>query len=414
MEFTDTVPVDDDFIAPAEMLMKNYVRGAREQTGNLTDLRFLRLGITRVVEGDESGRAFLQALADRNDADISVARSTWFDALHSKRRLGIIEQVAAESYRRFEAELANRDHLAKFPELRDYPIVAVDGHNIEHACHSPKDAKDRHIPSGMIYGLCLHTGLVRPMERFQGDGAKRHEWPIFKANWKKWLTGETRPNMPIIVGDPAYIDMQYWSIEKIRKQAIIITREKENMDGTVYGQIPFDTNDPVNAGIEADEFVGYSNAAMRRIRYRDPQTNTVFAFVTTTRALRPGVVAVLYFLRWKIEKTYDVFKNKLKEQKAWAVGTTSALIQGHFIALVHNLLTLLLARMENHDIREEKVERRVVQRNAKNPPPPSHQMVQHFTILTCQFIRLLRHCFRHETPWQTALPLFRRRLFAYL
>jgi len=166
--------------------------------------------------------------------------------------------------------------------------------------------------------------------------------------------------------------------------------------------------------VEGDEFVGYSDATLRRIRYRDPKTGELFIFITTTDVLRPGVIAVLYFLRWRIEKMYDVFKNKLKEQKAWAVGESATLIQSHLIALVHNLLTLFLARLEKSGIREEKVEKRIAERNAKRPPPPSQQMVQGFTILTCQFIRLLRHCLRYKTPWVDALPLFKARLAHYI
>jgi len=185
------------------------------------------------------------------------------------------------------------------------------------------------------------------------------------------------------------------------------------MKPTVYGHNPFDPNDLVNSGVEGDELVGYSDALLRRIRYRDPKTGELFIFITTN-VLRPGVVAELYFLQWRFEKMYDVFKNKLKEQKAWAVGDSATLIQSHLIALVRNLPTLFLARLEKRGIREEKVEKRIAERNAKQPPPPSPQMVQGFTILTCQFIRLLRHCLRYKTPWIDALPLFKARLANYI
>jgi len=51
-------------------------------------------------------------------------------------------------------------------------------------------------------------------------------------------------------------------------------------------------------------------------------------------------------LRWKIEKLFDVFKNKLHQQKAWANGLTAARTQAHLTALTHNLLTLLLVALE--------------------------------------------------------------------
>ena len=37
-----------------------------------------------------------------------------------------------------------------------------------------------------------------------------------------------------------------------------------------------------------------------------------------------------------------------------------------------------------------------------------------FLQLTCQFIRLVRHCLEHKTLWPAALPLFQQRLYAYL
>ena len=80
MKITPEPRVDDYFMAPADDLLRHYIRQRRDQTGGLTDERFIRLGITRALEGDESGRAFLQALADRPEAgpDPVLARSTWF------------------------------------------------------------------------------------------------------------------------------------------------------------------------------------------------------------------------------------------------------------------------------------------------------------------------------------------------
>jgi len=413
MTFSKHVSVDDDFMAPANNLLRDYVRGKRSPEGGLSDERFLYLGVLRSLEGDESGRAFLQGLADRA-TEQAVARATWFDALQSARRLSILTEVATKSYRHFERELRGRDWLAKFPELKLHPVWAVDGHQIEHACHSPRNAKGEHDASGLTYGLCLHTGLLRPLARFQGDGVRQHEWPVFKKNWRKWLVDEPRVGMPIVVADPAYIDCQYWLLEKIGRQAMIITREKDNMKPMIYGPNGFDPHDPVNEGVEADELAGYSYAALRRIRYRDPATGETFVFITTCTHLRPGLIALLYFLRWKIEKVYDVFKNKLKAKKAWAVGETAALIQAHFLTLLHNLLTVFLARMEDYGLSEEKLRPKTLRRAQDHPPAPAHKMVKHAFALTCQLIRLVRHCFRYKLSWAHAFPLFSLRLRAYL
>src|SRR5947209_19604090 len=103
------ITVDDAFLAPAFRILSDYVRERDRQDRGLSDEQFLRLGVTRALEGEESGRAFLQALADRPEEDLAVARSTWFDALKSERRLKVLQEVATQSYRHFERELAGRD-----------------------------------------------------------------------------------------------------------------------------------------------------------------------------------------------------------------------------------------------------------------------------------------------------------------
>lgn len=394
-------------------LVRDYSRCGRETLG-FTDEMFVRRGLQRVLQTCESGRAFLQDLGDAGEA---LARATFFDALHSKRRLGLIAEVAQQSYSQFSRQLAWRDWLEEFPELTRRAVWAVDGHQIEHAVHAIRDTKGGRVPPGMIYGLCLHSGLVRPMAPFQGDGCHGHEFPVFKTHHGKWLRLDDREEMPIIIGDPAYVDVQYWSMKKIRREAVIITREKENMKPTVISALPFHRDDPVNLGVEADEMAGYSAAYLRRIRYRDPMTDELFIFNTTSYNLRPGLIALLYLLRWKIEKTYDVFKNKLLEQKAWANGATAHLCQAHFIALLYNLLVLLQARLEKSGIYELKVERKAARRQAQLPAGkvvPSHEMVCHAGVLTCQFIRLVRNCMRHRTGWSEALPQFRTRMEVYL
>ncbi|WED64410.1 hypothetical protein PXH66_18890 [Synoicihabitans lomoniglobus] len=414
MTFSSNPLVDETFMAPAHHLLAHYVRNRRKQNTGLSDERFLTWGVMRALDADESGRAFLQARADQAE---SLPRSTWFDAFKSKRRLEMLTEVATKSYQYFDRELGDRDWLAEFEELNDHPVWAVDGHQIAHATHSERDGKGRYVASGMIYGLCLHRGLMRPLARFQGDAKRRHEWPVFKENWQRWLQGEPRQLMPIIVADPAYVNNLYWVLEKIHRHAMIITREKENMEPMIYGPCGFDPDDPINRGVVSDDHAGYSNAALRRIHYRDPATGKDLVFITTCNHLRPGLIALLYFLRWKIEKAYDVFKNRLGVTKAWGTGDTAALMQAHFVALLHNLLTVLLARLEHTGLSETKVIDRQKKRRDKLPPDkqvPAQNNVRYAFALTCQFIRTVRNALRYKIPWEDAYPLFKLRMESYL
>ena len=408
-----SMTVAESFIEPALRVLHDYCRSRRD-TPQLTDEQFLRGGVQRILGHCDSGRDFLQACQDRGE---TLARATWFDALHSPRRAVMVAEVATRSYEVFARWLQPRDWLGAFPELAGRAVWAVDGHHLEHACHAPRDPKGEFISMGLLYGLCLHTGLQRAPVPFQVDGVRHHEFPVFKQQLPRWLQQDRGPLLPIVVGDPAYIDVLYWTEQKRHRQAVIVTREKENMKPTVIAHHRFDRDDPVNRGVEADTMAGYTYAYLRRIVYCDPASGERFVFLTTEDSLRPGLVALLYLLRWKIEKAFDVYKNKLHQQKAWANGETAARTQAHLTALTHNLLIVLLAALEQAGIREEKVERQQTARLAAAASAcrvPSQQMVRHATQLTCQFIRLLRHCFAYQTPWHEALPLFKQRLEAYL
>jgi len=409
----DNVMVDDSFLEPALLLLRDYCRQRRESHG-LSDEQFLRSGILRVFGQCDSGRDFLQA---RADAGHELARTTWFDALHSPRRLAMVAEVAGKSYEIFRRLLQPRDWLGAFSELEDRAVWAIDGHQIAHACHAQPGPKGEAVSVGVIYGLCVHTGLLRPLAPYQGDGVRQHEWPVFKKNALRWLRKDAGKKMPIIVGDPAYIDVLYWFEQRWLGQATIITREKENMKPTITSRYDYDPEDPVNRGVEADEMAGYTHAYMRRIVYSDPASGERFVFITTVMDLRPGVIALLYSLRWKIEKAYDVSKNRLHQQKAWANGITANMMQAHLCALAHNLLTLLLSTLEKTGLSEEKLDKKHAQRincNQENQRVPAQEMVRHAAQITCQFIQLVRHCLFQKTTWQLALPLFQARLKYYL
>lgn len=409
----ERMTVDESFFEPALRLLRDYCRQRRD-TPQLSDAQFLRGGFQRVLGHCDSGRDFVQMRQDQGEA---LAKTTWFDALPSPRRAAMVAEVATRSYEIFERFLAPRDWLGAFPELARRAVWAVDGHHLAHACHAQRDPKGEFISVGLLYGLCLHSGLQRTPVPFQVGGQRRHEFPVFKQHLPRWLQQDRGALLPIVVGDPAYIDVLYWSAQKRLRQAVIITREKEGMKPTVIGQYAFDPQDPVNRGVQSDAMAGYTHAYLRRIVYCDPASGERFVFLTTEESLRPGLVALLYLLRWKIEKSFDVFKNKLHQQKAWANGATAAGTQAHLTALTHNLLVLLLASLEQAGIREEKVDAQQAARRKDRPVAqrvPTHEMVRHASQITCQFIRLLRHYLIHKTPWRVALPLFQRRLAVYL
>ena len=70
---------------------------------------------------------------------------------------------------------------------------------------------------------------------------------------------------------------------------------------------------------------------IRRISFRSPDNGEVFVFLTNLPAsIPPRVIAQLYLMRWRIEKRFDVFKNKLYERKSWAKSDAAKEAHGSF------------------------------------------------------------------------------------
>jgi len=69
----------------------------------------------------------------------------------------------------------------------------VDGHQIEHACHAVRDAKQARVPPGCIFALDLHQGLMHALDAHQGDGRRTHE---IKAPWLNlWVERDLKRNI---------------------------------------------------------------------------------------------------------------------------------------------------------------------------------------------------------------------------
>lgn len=410
---------DGDFFRPVLTPLHDYCR-AELTGGALPDALFIRLGLRRCLDHYDSGRDFLQELADLGEP---LARATFFDALHQPRRLAILAEVAARLAADAAKALVEVDWLASVPGLANREVWAVDGHQIEHACHALRDAKEARVPPGCLFALDLHQGLMHALGAHQGDGWRTHEIKAFRACLPAHVARKRRPHRPIVVGDMAYIDNSFWTRLRLNdaNSPVLITRQKDNMKPVSYGSCPFDRADPLNVGVLDYEMVGFDNALnMWRVTYKDPENGAELVFLTTDGTLLPGVVALLYRLRWKIEKTFNTFKSKLHLTKAWANGNTAQEIQAHFSVMTHNLLALLLHRLDaDHDITEQKLvvrqEALAAARTARGIPHQPFYFIAKLALqLSCQFIRLVRTLLRCFMPWHEALPLFKLRLAAYI
>ncbi len=179
----------------------------------------------------------------------------------------------------------------------------------------------------------------------------------------------------------------------------------------------FSKADPINAGIIADELVSNSCGTMvRRVRYRIPETGEVMEFLTNLgKGISPGIIAQLYFMRWRIEKSFDELKNKFYEIKAWAASLNAKKMQATFIVLAYNLVQLLNREMEvqlpegepQHQSNEKKKAKRMEALEKKLEArgdilPKLRIIYQETSQLSLIFYRWLRKHLHDPAPWTTA------------
>jgi hypothetical protein len=338
-----------------------------------------------------------------------------------------LQEVSTGLFLRQRAHLP--DLLNAFSELAGQSVLAGDGHRIEHACHSLRDNKGRHVAPNSLYLLCLHSGLLHPLGDVQGEGVYRHELPVFRRKITPLLREGSHAGLEriLFVLDPAFIDSTFWARAKLirRSGARMIIRAKTNLAPERFEERLWDRSDPVNMGVDSDLVIYLKDRTrMRLIQFSDPETGECHQFLTTDFNLRPGVIAWLYLLRWRIEKIFDTAKNKLEETKAWAAGPTAQNIQSHFLALTHNLLTIFRNQLnELHEIREEKLERkrekhlndraRAAQARGRQLHPLHRQMPK-IVQMSAQFVRCLRNLIDVKARYNQALPRLRAMVEAYL
>ena len=94
----------------------------------------------------------------------------------------------------------------------------------------------------------------------------------------------------------------------------------------------------------------------------DKATGKEFVFLTNLPVdVPPGVVALLYRMRWDVEKVFDELMNKLGEAKAWASTAVAKEVQAKMLCLTHNLLLLLEDEVEKDGgvANEKEIRRRL-------------------------------------------------------
>jgi hypothetical protein len=395
----------------------------------LTDSLWLEAGIRRCLGLFQSGRDFLQDLSERHNTEILL--TTFFASLKSQRRLALLTDILAQLQAHMRRAMP--DPFASFKCLDDFDIYAGDGHFIAAASHD-KAASRRRPPqnkpdsrtaaftatkyaTGHLYSLDLRShGMTHLTVSDQVERKKEHDMRALKRQDIQTLRqGAATGRKVLYIWDRAGIDFRQWFQWK-QRGIYFLSREKENMALDILGVHSFDVNDPINRGVVADELVGTSmGVTLRRVTYQDPETGTVYTYLTNLPvSVPPGIVALLYKSRWDVEKVFDEFKNKLGETKSWASTANAKTCQARLLCLTHNLMTLMEEQIyQESGIRNETENKRkskvLAKRDAQSKSNGGggltllQQCIQRLTQRTVKFIRWLKNHLDSERSWKRAL-----------
>ena len=382
----------------------------------LPDENFIRMGVQRVLEACESGRAFLQEHGPRFENP--PTHNNYFAALHSERRGALIGDVSLALLEKADALL--RDRLADIPELNDYECFAQDGHWHKAAVHDPRH-DDMKMAVGHFYSLNLRTHTLRHLTAARG--LHEHDMSALKRIKPKGLRqGVPKGKRVLSIYDKACIDFKHWKRCRHECAVYFISRVKENMVYDLIDRVEWDRSDARNHGVTEDRRVMTRDGhKLRIICYTDARSGQSYEFLTNEMDLPPGVIVELYRRRWEAEKVFDEIKNKLTEKKAWASSLEAKQAQAHFITMTHNLLLLyeqsLEARHgitnEAEDARRRKRTEQSAQACAAAGTPLSSLLLraQRATQRSVKFIRWLRRSIR-DNATEAAAALHLKRFYA--
>lgn len=354
-----TTTLKDRFFAPLSKAMEKITSGRKCPV--FSDSQWIFGGVRRVLDSFDSGRDFLQRLLDDG------SYSGYFNTLKSKRRLQFVTDLEREICSEIENTFPDQISQA-LPQLDGFNVYAGDGHFHTHATHDYKD-QDKKYAVGHLYGLNLRTKALFHLTC--ADQENRDKENDIRA-LKRLEINELRQDSPkgkkvIWVWDRAGIDFRQWHHWKKQNGIYFISRTKKNMK-TDEDTVPlaYDKSDPINQGVTGDFLWATScGVQMRVVRFYDVTTGEHFEYVTslTDRSIPPGVIVQLYRMRWDIEKSYDVIKNKIHEKKAWATTANAKTIQAKLITITYNLMLLFEGEIEESEgIKNEAEDKR---RNAR-------------------------------------------------
>lgn len=399
MPVTTTTTVNEQFLQLLEQA--TAAAPSRRPCPEFSDETWIAMGVQRVLEATESGRAFLQEHGLRFQK--APRHDNYFASLRSPRRREVAREVSQSILLQVRSRVADR--LAGIAELAGYACFAADGHWHKGAVHDPKHA-DRKMAVGHFYALDLRTHTLRHLAA--GQGLHENDMSALKRIKPRGLRQEVpQGTRVLIVYDKAGLDFDYWDRCRRERAVYFLSRVKENMTFEWIADYPWNKSDARNHGIFLDCKVrSRQGHALRLILHQDALSGEVYEFLTNEPDLPPGVVAELYRRRWEAEKVFDEIKNKLGQKKAWGSTLEAKEAQALLITITHNLLLCYEQDLEQRYALENTAEdqRRQRRRQAAKrsgakigwPLPALVLQARRATQRSVKFIRWLRHALREK------------------
>jgi len=236
------------------------------------------MGVNRSINDERSGRSFLQDWAMSDESSIGVGH--FFETLKSSRRLQLIEEVNTTLAGSMPS---HPDSLIDtLEELGGIDIYAGDGHYHAAGVHdAPIKGKRRAV--GHFYTLNYRTHALTHLTAADLQGGRKkseHDMHALKRMSSGQLRqGAAKGRQVLYVWDCAGTDMRQWYKWKQAAGVYFLSRAKDLMKITCYGEIEFDREDPINAGVLADQHAATETTGvmMRYIRYQCPRYGTLWA-----------------------------------------------------------------------------------------------------------------------------------------
>jgi hypothetical protein len=148
--------------------------------------------------------------------------------------------------------------------------------------------------------------------------------------------------------DRAFID--YKALYAIEKQgSVFVTRVKSNMKYKRVKNNPHADGGPVLSDVLI-ELAGpvtkeYYPKALRKVKYRDPETGKVYEFLTNGLGREAEEIAAIYKERWEVELVFKWIKQHLKLKSFWGT-SENAVFSQIWVALILAVLLWIAKTLE--------------------------------------------------------------------